>query len=165
MGKTNIITKRYMQDNSRFADICNFFLYDGQQVIKPEEIEDFDKFKTELGPLLEFISCAGSDETLEAALNKKGKQWEAMSKEAIDLLNICLDAKLEVSNNLEKGAGNVCKGIEELAAKREARGEARGEERLGRLVSILCNNQQFEEIQKVASDAELRKKYYLQYNI
>ena len=95
-------------------------------LIVPEEIKDFDKFKTELGALLEFISCAGSDDTLEAAMAEKGKQWEAMSTEAIDLLNVCLDAKLEIDKDSQKGAGNVCKGIEELAAKREERGKAEG---------------------------------------
>ena len=274
MGKPNIVTKRYMQDNARFADLCNFYLFDGQQIIKPEnlverdvtelalpkgfenatavekvrdilkgccvktaggityliigienqndahyamvvrnmlydslnyssqiesyakqhrknkdiagaeflsgfakddklipvitltiywntgkwdgarslhellkvsdksilkyvsdyklnlivpeEIEDFDKFKTELGPLLEFINAAGSDNTLEEALDEKGKQWEKMSVEAIDLLNTCLDAKLQIDDGSEEGAGNMCKGIRELEAKRRAEGKAEG---------------------------------------
>ena len=42
MGKPNIVTKRYMQDNARFADICNFYLFDGQQVIKPENLVERD---------------------------------------------------------------------------------------------------------------------------
>ena len=42
MGQPNIVTKRYMQDNARFADICNFFLFEGQQVIKPEDLAEKD---------------------------------------------------------------------------------------------------------------------------
>lgn len=42
MGKPNVVTKRYMKDNARFADICNYYLFDGQQVIKPEELEEKD---------------------------------------------------------------------------------------------------------------------------
>ena len=96
-------------------------------LIVPDEIEDFDKFHTELGPLFEFISCADSGDELEKALIEKGKHWENLSDEAIELLNVCFDAKIEIDENAEEGAGrNVCKGIEELAAKREARGEARG---------------------------------------
>ncbi|MBQ7863848.1 MAG: Rpn family recombination-promoting nuclease/putative transposase, partial [Lachnospiraceae bacterium] len=245
MGKPNIVTKRYMQDNARFADVCNFFLFDGQQIIRPEdltekdvteltfpkglknaeavekfrdilkgccvktsggvtyliigienqndihyamvvrnmlydalnyssqveasakrhrrnkdvagaeylsgfakddklvpvvtitiywntgkwdgarslhdmldvrdksilkyvsdyrlnlivpeEIEDFDKFRTELGPLLEFINAADNGKKLERALNNKAQHWDNLSAEAIDLLNICLDAKLQVN--------------------------------------------------------------------
>lgn len=42
MGKPNIITKRYLQDNARFADVCNFLLYDGQQIIRPEDLAEND---------------------------------------------------------------------------------------------------------------------------
>lgn len=42
MGKPNIVTKRYMQDNARFADICNFYLFDGQQMIRPEDLAEKD---------------------------------------------------------------------------------------------------------------------------
>ena len=67
----------------------------------------------------------------------------------------------------------MCKGLEEFwemvredAEKRGLEeGREEGEERLGSLISILCKNNQFDEVQKVASDAELRKKYYLQYNL
>ena len=38
MGKPNVVTKRYMQDNARFADVCNFFLFNGRQVICPENL-------------------------------------------------------------------------------------------------------------------------------
>ena len=146
-------------------------------LIVPEEIEDFDKFKTEMGPLLEFINSAANGKKFSNAFETKRTRWENLSSEAIDLLNICLDAKLEIERDLEKGVGNVCKGLEEFwemvredAEKRgleEGREEGReeGEERLGSLISILCKNHQFDEVQKVASDAELRKKYYLQYNL
>ncbi|MBQ8632117.1 MAG: Rpn family recombination-promoting nuclease/putative transposase [Lachnospiraceae bacterium] len=280
MGKPNIVTKRYMQDNARFADICNFFLFDGQQIIRPEdlaerdvtelafpkglknveavekfrdilkgccvktsggvtyliigienqndihyamvvrnmlydalnyssqvetsakrhrknkdvagaeylsgfakddklvpvvtitiywntgnwdgarslhdmldindksilkyvsdyklnlivpeEIEDFDKFKTEIGPLLEFINAADSGEKLESALSNNGGKWECLSTEAIDLLNICLDAKLRINKDSMEGVGSVCRGIEEL--KDMAREEGREE---GVLVTLL----------------------------
>jgi hypothetical protein len=103
MGKPNIVTKRYMQDNARFADICNFYMFNGQQVIVPDEIEDFDKFKTEMGPLMEFINSAASGKKFTNAFETKRTRWENLSNEAIDLLNICLDAKLEIEKDLEKG--------------------------------------------------------------
>lgn len=274
MGKPNIVTKRYMQDNARFADLCNFYLFDGQQVIKPEnlmerdvtelalpkgfenakavekirdiikgccvktaggityliigienqndahyamvvrnmlydslnyssqvesytkqhrknkdiagaeflsgfakddklipvitltiywntgkwdgarslhellevsdksilkyisdyklnlivpeEMEDFDKFKTELGPLLEFINAAENGKKLKVALDNKGAKWNKLSTEAIDLLNICLDAKIKKCEDFEKGATNMCKGIRELEAMGKAEGKAEG---------------------------------------
>ena len=87
-----------VSDNSILKYVSDYKL----NLIVPEEIEDFDKFKTELGPLLEFINAAGSDNTLEEALDEKGKQWEKMSVEAIDLLNTCLDAKLQIDDGSEE---------------------------------------------------------------
>lgn len=72
-------------------------------LIVPEEIKDFDKFKTELGPLLEFISYADSGKKLRKALQEKETRWESLSNEAVDLLNTCLDAKLEINNCTEEG--------------------------------------------------------------
>ena len=313
MGKPNVVTKRYIQDNARFADICNFFLFDGQQIIKPEnlvekditelalpkgfkaikavekfrdilkgccvktadgitylvvgienqtdihyamvvrnmlydalnyssqveryaklhrknkdvsdaeflsgfakddklvpvitltiywntgtwdgarslhemldisdkkmlnyvsdyklnlivpeEIEDFDKFTTELGLLLEFINEAANGKKFINALKEKGAKWENLSEEAIDLLNICLDAKLKVKSDSLKGVDSVCRGIEEAMEIMRAEGKAEGEARLSSLINILCSKQQFEEIQKVTTDTELRNQYYVKYNL
>ncbi len=113
-------------------------------LIVPEEIKDFDKFKTEMGPLLEFINAAASGEKFTEAFDKKRTRWENLSGEAIDLLNVCLDAKLEIKRDLEKGAGNVCKGLEEFweMVKTDARdkGLAEGREKgieEGMLVTLL----------------------------
>lgn len=42
MSDKDSITKQYMQDNAIFADLFNFFMYDGRQVIKPENLQPVD---------------------------------------------------------------------------------------------------------------------------
>ena len=242
MGKPNVVTKRYMKDNARFADICNFYLYDGKEIIRPEdlsekditelalpkkleklvaieklrdvlkgccvktaggitylivgvenqadlsdaeylsglakedkltpvititifwnygvwdgarslhemfdikdarvldyvqdyklnlivpeEIEDFEKFKTELGPVLEFISNAGNGKRLKKALKEKEERWSVLGSEEVNLLNVCLKANLKITSNSEEGAGNkVCRGIIELQEMSKAEGKAEG---------------------------------------
>ena len=42
MGEKDTITKNYMQDKTIFADAFNFLLYDGKQVIKPEQLKPVD---------------------------------------------------------------------------------------------------------------------------
>ena len=42
MGEKDTITKNYMQDKTIFADAFNFLLYDGEQVIKPEQLKPID---------------------------------------------------------------------------------------------------------------------------
>ena len=42
LGEKDTITKNYMQDKTIFADAFNFLLYDGKQVIKPEQLKPVD---------------------------------------------------------------------------------------------------------------------------
>lgn len=42
MGKKDAITKDYMNDPCIFADAFNFFMYDGRQVILPEQLHSLD---------------------------------------------------------------------------------------------------------------------------
>lgn len=41
MSQDNV-TKEYMKDNRRFADVFNSFVYEGEQVIKPENLQEQD---------------------------------------------------------------------------------------------------------------------------
>ena len=42
MGKQDTKAKEYLQDSRRFADIVNYFLYDGKQKVKAEELLEQD---------------------------------------------------------------------------------------------------------------------------
>lgn len=42
MGKLDDSTKVYLQDNYVFADVCNFFLFDGKPVIDPNQLHEMD---------------------------------------------------------------------------------------------------------------------------
>ena len=106
-------------------------------LIVPEEIKDFEKFKTELGPLLEFISDAGDGKRLKKALKENEERWSALGNEEVNLLNICLKAKLKITSDSEEGAGNkVCQGIIELQEMSRAEGKAEGE-RLGMINTLV----------------------------
>ena len=43
MGRIDAITNEYMSDNERFADVFNFFLYKGKQVIDPAKLREMDR--------------------------------------------------------------------------------------------------------------------------
>ena len=47
MGTRNIRTKKYIGSNDKFADLCNYFLFDGKPVIQPNDLKEQDV--TELG--------------------------------------------------------------------------------------------------------------------
>lgn len=42
MAEKDAITKEYMQDNEIFADAFNYYLYNGEQVIKPKQLRPLD---------------------------------------------------------------------------------------------------------------------------
>ena len=58
MGEKDTLSMEYLSDNTRFADICNYCLFDGQEVIRAEDLKKLDT--------KEFLKLAG--------LNQKGQQ-------------------------------------------------------------------------------------------
>ena len=42
MAYKDTVTKEYMQNRETFADAFNFYLYDGEQIIKPEQLKPLD---------------------------------------------------------------------------------------------------------------------------
>ena len=42
MSEKDTVSKKYFSDNERFADLFNFYLYGGKQVIKPEQLRPLD---------------------------------------------------------------------------------------------------------------------------
>lgn len=48
MGKVDIATKQYMSHRDVIADVFNFYIYDGRQVIKPEKLQKIDTVEVAL---------------------------------------------------------------------------------------------------------------------
>ena len=42
MGKADVILKQWLRNKVRFADLFNAVVFDGEQVIKPEELEELN---------------------------------------------------------------------------------------------------------------------------
>ena len=42
MGNVDKVTKAYMRENAIFADAFNYLIYDGRQVIKPDDLQELD---------------------------------------------------------------------------------------------------------------------------
>ena len=42
MGYADTVTKEYMRNNAVFADAFNYLIYDGAQVITPEQLHELD---------------------------------------------------------------------------------------------------------------------------
>ena len=70
MGAKDIKSKEYLADNARFADLCNYKLYDGKQVILPEDLQELDS--------TEVLSILGWDDT-----EVQTQKWRDLLKVAV----------------------------------------------------------------------------------
>ena len=59
MGTKDSKAKEYLSDNTRFSEICNYVLFDGEKVIKPEDLKECDT--TEVRGFLGRMLFAGED--------------------------------------------------------------------------------------------------------
>lgn len=80
----------------------------------PSNIEDFDKFRTELGEVLEFIKYSGDSEALERALDSNRK-FRSLGRKSVELINTVTSSKLEIPKGRRRV--DVCKAIEQMKAK------------------------------------------------
>ena len=166
MGKADDLTKHYIQQNDRFVDICNFYLFNGEQVIRSEDLQEQDTTELEVEDkeILDFVpdymlNLIVPDEIkdfskftteLKTVLefvgvsdnqNELRKFCEAsydaeISLEAANLLNVCFDARIETGNS-KGGQIKMCKGLEDWV--NESRAEGRAEGRAKELTSLVID--------------------------
>lgn len=117
MGKIDTVTKEYMRDTKVFADLFNYWLYDGRQVIDPEKLHELDTTEIALPfgedgavlPVQRFRDglmslSAMEDET--AAYLVLGAEYESKSNYAMPVKNMLYDA-LQYSGQISQAAKSV----------------------------------------------------------
>lgn len=98
-------------------------------LIVPEEITDFDRFKTELGCVLEFLSMDHDVKKTKALLNEKKDYFSHLDWDSAKLINVCANLKFPMpeSENNAEGGFDMCKAFEDY--KKEGRKEGKEEGR------------------------------------
>ena len=69
MSAKDTLTKEYLSDNTRFADLCNYYLFNGKQMIHPEELREQDA--------AELLVMKAADE------KKTDQRWRDLLKQAV----------------------------------------------------------------------------------
>jgi len=142
-------------------------------LVVPNDIDDFDKFNTELGKVFNFISYSEDKDQIRKRFYESESNEESMfSADAITLLNECVKANLKTTKK-KGGKTDVCKGIKDLVEEEkkksriegESIGEIRGEDFMATLVAKLLEDNRMSEVQKISSDKELREELYKEYGI
>ena len=111
-------------------------------LVAPAEIgkEEFGKFHSSLGDVLEFIKYSGDKEKLMDWLHKE-KSELMMGRKEVEVLNACVNAKLVIKPEEEEV--KVCKAIEDykMEAVEKATKEVTESTRLSDLRNLMKNMQ------------------------
>ncbi len=138
-------------------------------LITPEEIEDFSKFSSELGMVMEFIHVSDDKERLRDIINTRNDK--TMHVDTADMINTYLGARIS-TKNAKGGRVKVCQGLQELMEdeRNEGRNEGRIEGRneganmLAKLVRMLTPGSEDYE-KALDGDEQERIKLYKKYGI
>ena len=111
-------------------------------LVSPAEIgkEEFGKFHSSLGDVLEFIKYSGDKEKLLEWLHEE-KPELTMGRKEVEVLNACVNAKLAIKSEEEEV--EVCKAIEDykMEAVEKATKEVTESTRLSDLRNLMKNMQ------------------------
>lgn len=85
-------------------------------LLTPDSIDDFEKFKTGLAEVFEFIKCSKDKDELIRAINAN-PGFQNLDRRSVELINALTDADIEIPHGEEMV--NVCTAIKEM--KEESR--------------------------------------------
>lgn len=128
----------------------------GMTLFCVNRIEDFSVFRTELGQLLQAVSCKNNKEKLKALFQRgEYSHLERETAEAIAVItdnNTLLDKLDEYE---EDGGYNMCKGLDDWAKEEQEKGAARGR-REGKLEGKLESIKNIMESMKITAEEAMK---------
>lgn len=119
------------------ADLKKFVSDYRINLVVPQEIENFEKFRTSLGEVLEIIKVSEDKEAMKELLASNPKYMQ-MDNESVSAINTFIGVDIPISE--ERGVTNMCKAWE------DQREEGREEERESLIKSMLSRGRTSKEI-------------------
>ena len=162
MGQKDLEQSDFYEDKGRFADVFNGVLFDGREVMKPEELETEDSV---------MVSHRGKNNGKKVICDKvrKWKGRYASAKAISGMLGVKIDME-KIRTEDEKGrvVYNMCKAFDDhkeegrREGKREGKREGRreGELEMVRMIKNLMKNQRvnFDDAAKILGISKSRQK-------
>ncbi|MBQ6995634.1 MAG: Rpn family recombination-promoting nuclease/putative transposase [Lachnospiraceae bacterium] len=135
-------------------------------LVIPNEIENFDKFQTSLGAVLEFIKASKSEEMMDKVVHNN-PMFTQLDNEAVSTINIFTGVQLPVEE--KKGKMDMCKAWEDhrMSGIKEGKieGKIEGKEIVNRLILCLMKDGRQEDLVKAASDSEYQEELIQYYGL
>ena len=88
-------------------------------LIVPKEIKDFDRFQSDLGKVMKYISVA--DQKAEYREASQDEKYRMLNRESAEVLNACIDAK--ITFGAEQEVVDMCKAVEGFIQEGKAEGK------------------------------------------
>ena len=119
-------------------------------LLVPGEIEDFSKFHTELGAVLEVLKVMEDREAMAELMCEKSNVYERLPRDAAELLRIFAKIDMEIEEDEEEI--NMCRAIDEMMA--EAREEGRESLMTNMMRNFSRSGVSFEEVSSFISEED-----------
>ena len=119
-------------------------------LLVPGEIEDFSKFHTELGAVLEVLKVMEDREAMAELMREKSNVYERLPRDAAELLRIFAKIDMEIEEDEEEI--NMCRAIDEMMA--EAREEGRESLMTNMMRNFSRSGVSFEEVSRFISEED-----------
>ncbi len=130
-------------------------------LITPDEIEDFYKFSSELGTVMQFIQFSDDSEKIHDII--EARKDESVDIRTVEMINAFAGININ-TRNMKGGRVMVSKAWQEIMENERTEGRAEGEDMLARLLkTIKPGSKDFEKALNATSSE--RKKLYKKYGI
>ena len=93
-------------------------------LLVPEEIEDFTKFRTQLGPVLEVMKVMEDRGKMAELMKEKSEVYTRLPRDAAELIRVF--AKIDIELKEEEEEINMCKAIDDMMAEAREIGREKG---------------------------------------
>ena len=130
-------------------------------LLVPEEIEDFSKFHSQLGAVLEVLKVMEDREAMAELMREKSDVYEHLPRDAAELLRMFAKIDMEIEEDEEEI--DMCRAIDEMMAEAREEGMRVGEE-MGResLITNMMRNfsrsgVSFEEVSSFISEEDFSR--------
>ena len=95
-------------------------------LVSPNEIEDFTKFHTDVGLVLECLKCASDRDSLRNMINTKKKDFSEVNRSTAELITELTDIRINMEHGEGSGKVDMCKAFEELLLESREEGIEQG---------------------------------------
>ena len=132
-------------------------------LIAPSEIDDFDRFHTEFGLIMECLKNSENSDSLRQMLKEKKDRFSKMQKNAANLISELTKIKIDINNEKDEVI-DMCKAIEDMMEESRMQGTEIGKE-IGKeidRVELIRNNMDELSIDMIAKILRVEESYVSQ---